>query len=97
MYIENLGFRCAQSLAMRKPKDTKPSPTPATKAPDAAKDVVTANVPPTTTRAPRRHKRSETWEYKVQKVLEEVVAGNLESADHVLHGLRDRRAPKDEL
>ena len=57
----------------------------------------TANlVPQASPRGPRKHFRNETWEYKVKKVLEEVIAGDRNSAESVREGLQ-RKKKKDEL
>ena len=95
--MENIGFRCAstvkridrtsleQSRARRRRDDA------AAAAPSPAADR-----PPR--RAPRRHYYNETWEYKVKKILHDVMTGDVNSADSVLKGLKNRdKKPKDEL
>ena len=91
MTMGNLGFRCAYSVPMADPNTLKKKPKEAEQ--QSAKEAK----PVTTPRPPRRHFRNETWEYKVRKVLEDVIAGDRDTANSVLEGLSGKKKKRDEL
>ena len=99
--MENIGFRCAStvkridraSVEQSRTRRRRGDAAAAAPSPAAATD---SERPPR--RAPRRHYYNETWEYKVKKILHDVMTGDVDSADSVLKGLKNRdKKAKDEL